>query len=179
MIKPCSTVAAVFCLPFCPFPLFEKSMTNFKQSKEKEKVSLHWCLNDKLNWQEGTESRQRGKDTTECLCTCIMHVHFQSHVHRHDAHASAPHLPRYQNTISPDKLECVRACRFLTLQVSVTFLSELHVGFASRQRNPKWTHMSSPSLFLSLPVCPLLFLSPLGIVEWSRNMEQKSTSHAA
>lgn len=116
------------------------------KSKEKEKVSPHWCLTDKLYWQEDTASRQTG--TARCLCTCIMHTHFQWHVHRQEAHMSAPHLPRYQNTISPDKLECARAWQILTLQVSVTFLSELHVGFTSRQRSPEWTR--TPPLPLSV-----------------------------
>lgn len=143
---------------FAHFHPSMKSMANIKQSKEKEKVSLHWQLNDKLNWQEGTERWQREGPTqasvyAHALCTSTF-----THVHRQEAHMSTPHLPRYQNSISPDKLECARACCFLTLQVSVTFLSELHVGFTSRQRNPKWTHMSSfcvlsPSLSALSAVC--------------------------
>lgn len=69
---------------------------------------------------------------------------------------STPHLPRYQNSISPDKLECATACCFLTLQVSVTFLSELHVSLTSRQRKPQMNpHVilpRAPSLPPSLSV---------------------------
>lgn len=86
------------------------------------------------------------------VSTYMHHAHpHPSHTRTGRKHTSAPHLPRYQNTISPDKLECARACRFLTSRVPVTFLSELHVGFAWRQRNPKRTYMSS-SLSLSLSV---------------------------
>lgn len=138
-----------FSVSFAHFSCLREAWQILNKSKEGEKVSPHWCLNDELHWQEDTESRHTGTDTTECLCTCIMHIHFQWHVHRQEAHMSTPHLPRYQNTISPDKLECVGAWRVLTLQVSVTFLSELHVGFTLRQRNPKWTHMP-PRLSLSI-----------------------------
>lgn len=72
------------------------------------------------------------------------------------AHTNAPHLPRYQNTVSPDKLEWVRACRgffFLTLQVSVTFLSELHV-VSHRDKESQKEPTCHPLLSLSLPPCP-------------------------
>lgn len=88
------------------------------------------------------------------------------------AHTSTPHHPRSQHTVSPDKLESVRACWFLTLQVSVTFLSELHVV----------SHQDKERLSLALSL--FLFLSPsfasfLPFSVWSRNREQKSASHAA
>lgn len=70
------------------------------------------------------------------------------------AHRNAPHLPRYQNTASPDKLVCVRACQVLTLQVSVTFLSELHVVSHPDKESQK-EPTCHPSLSLSLPAHPL------------------------
>lgn len=150
---------------FACFPAFEDSLTNFKQSKEKEKkVSPRWCLNDKSIWQGGAERA--------CACAKAFRSTHPSVVHRQEARTSAPHLPRYQNTSSPDKLECVRARSFLTSQVSVTFLSSCWFfhGDKETQNEP------SCRLSFSLSSCPF---SPLGIVEWSRNMEQKSTSHAA
>lgn len=157
------------------FPCLRKAWQFLNRVKRKKKFLFIDAWMTSWTDRKGTESRRRGTDTTECLCTCIMHIHFQSYVHRQEAHTSAPHLPRYQNTISPDKLECERACRFLTLQVSVTFLSELHV-VSHRDKETQNEPTCHPSLSLSIP---LLCLSPLGFVERSRNMEQKSTSHAA
>ena len=77
-----------------------------------------------------------------------LHIH---HVHRQEAHTSAPHLPRYQNTSSPDKLECARTRCFLTSQESVTILASC--GFFMETKYPEMNpHGVSLSLSLSLSV---------------------------
>lgn len=152
-------------LPFCSFPsVWEKAW----HILNREKVSLYWCLNDKLNWQEATESRRRG---IECLRTCIMHIH--SHLHRQEdtERTTPPTLAKHSLTwqirmvASPPDFDIARICH-ISVRASL--------GFTSRQRNPKRTHVFPP-LSLSILSC----LSPLGSVGWSRNLEQKSTSHAA
>lgn len=165
-VKPHST--AVFCL-LCPFPLFEKSTTNFEQSKEKGKVSRHWCLNDKLNWQEGTERRR-----------VSMHMHYAhtlstTRVQTGSTHErpSPPTLPKHYLTWQITMCESLPVFDIAGIcHISVRASRWFHVETKKPKMNP---HVILPSLSLSV----LSRLSPLGIVEWSRNMEQKSTSHAA
>lgn len=75
------------------------------------------------------------------------------------------HLPRYQNTTSPDKLECVRARRFFDIagicHISVRASRWFHTETKKPKMNP---HVIPLPLSLS-PVRPLLWLSPLGIAE--------------
>lgn len=96
------------------FPAFEDSLTNFKQSKNKEKTFSSLMP----EWQVRVTGRRR-----EGLRLCKGILLYTSITRAQAASTSAPHLPRYQNTSSPDKLERVRARCFLTSQVSVTFLS--------------------------------------------------------
>lgn len=107
------------------FPCLRKGWQIFKENKEKGKSFLFidaWMTSSTDRKVRGAGREEHTQ--SECLCTCIMHTSLQSYVCRK---TSTPHLPRYQHIVSPDKLEWVRACWFLTLQVSVTFLSELHV----------------------------------------------------
>lgn len=124
---------------FACFPAFEDSLTNFKQSKEKEKKFLPVDA-----WMTSRCDRMAQR---ACACAKAFHATHPSVVHRQEAHKSAPHLPRYQNTSSPDKLECVRARSFLTSQVSVTFLSSC--WFFMETKKPKMNPRVI-SLFLSL-----------------------------
>ena len=92
-----------------------------------------------------------------------MHTRFQSRMHRQEAHMSAPHLPRYQNTISPDKLECVRACWFFDIagicHISVRASRWFRIKTKKPKMNPHVILLSlSLSLCLSLSVLSPVFL---------------------
>lgn len=112
---------------------------------------------------------------TECIC--IMHIYSINHTCAgRQAHKNAPHLPRYQHAASPDKLGCMRGCQFLTLQLSVTFLSELHVVSHGDKENWKepTCHTQTHTLSLSLPL-PLPILSlPTG---YCRSRSQRHMLH--
>lgn len=167
---PVKHVAAVFlslCLPV-------RRLANFKQrGREEKKFLLYWCLNDKPSWRGGTERRRARADTADCPRACIMHTG--------GGHTPNPsHLPRYQNTVSPDKIGWVRAWRvffFFTLQLSVTFLSKLHVvPYRDKEipKEPTCHPLPSPSLCLSLS--PPLFLPvhpPLSFSAGYRRMERE------
>lgn len=171
-----------FLSPFLPIsPVWEKAWQIFKQSKKERGKSFSLLM---LEWQAELTGRCREpaeRHRHRWVSTYMHYAHTLSITPAQtgrQAHTGAPHLLRYQNTVSPDKLEWVRARRFLTLQVSVTFLSELHV-VSHRDKETRKEPTCHPLLSLSLSLSVLSCLSPLGTVEWSRNMEQKSTSHAA
>lgn len=94
--------------------------------------------------------RHRHQLSVHALCT-YTYTFNHTCTGRQAHEKGAPHLPRYQNSASPDKLACARACQVLTSHLSVTFLSELHVVSHRDKESPKepTCHPSSP---LSLPI---------------------------
>lgn len=122
-----------------------------------------------LDWQgELTGSAVRGTPTAavrvNALCTytvavSIWRVREDARAQKHTAH-----LPRNQNTTSPDKLGIARARHFLTLQPSVTFLSDASDGDKGSQKE-----LARPPL--SLPAAHRL--SPLGAAEWGRRQRYR------
>lgn len=141
-------------------------MTNFfNKIKRKKKFSLYWCLNDKFNWQEGTESWQRGTHTqSECLRTCIMHAGLQSYVcgktstHKHTTPPTLPtHCLTWQIRMSASLLvfDFAGICH-ISVRASR--------GFTSRQRKAL-----SPSFSSSLRPSPPSCRSPCGAEIGSRS----------
>lgn len=135
-----------------------------------QKVSPHWCLNDKPNWQEGTE-REGDADAAECLSARAVHGHAFNHTRTDRKHTWA-HLASHA-TKTPSHLTNYNVWElarfFFSFSWHCRYLSHFCQGFtlkfAQRQRNPKWTHMSSSSSSSSssLARSPLRPRSPLPV----------------
>lgn len=160
-----------FSVSFRPFALFETSMTNFKPSKEKEEVSLHWCLNDKPSWQEGTERRRVSARMHYARTLWITRAQTGS---AHECN-SPPTLPKHYLTW---QITMCESLPFLVFWQS-RYLSHFCQSFTLVSHWDKETQ-NEPTCHTPPPPPRVRALPSLsGIVEWSRNMEQKSASHAA
>lgn len=112
-------------------------------SKEKEKVSLHWCLNDKSMWQDGTERA--------CLCKRILLYASITRAQAGSAHehTSPPTLPKHFLTWQ------IRLCEspLLTDIAGICHISVFMLVFHGDKEtwNEPSCHLSfSLSLFLSI-----------------------------
>lgn len=147
-----------------------------------QKVSPHWCLNDKPNWQEGTEREGERRRRTATLS--ITRAQTGSTHER----TSPPTLPKHHLTWQITMCESLPGFLFFffpdTAGICHIFVRALRWNLHRDKeiQNEPTCHPPPPpphlSLFL-LSVHALPCLSPPGIVQRSRNMEQKSTSHAA
>lgn len=158
VIKPHSTFPAVFCLPLRPFSLFEKSMTNFKHSKVKEKsfflLMLEWQAELTGRYREPTE-----RDRRKTGCLCIMHIHFRSHVHRKTSTPKRTKpltLPKHCLTW---QIRLCWACCFFDIADMCHISVRASHGFTSRKESQKepTCHLASLSRTVRLLVPVLLY----------------------
>lgn len=124
---------------FACFPAFEDSLTNFKQSKDKEKKSFSPLTPE---WQVDMTGRRRESPR---LCKGIPLYTSISRAQAGSAHehTSPPTLPKHFLTWQ------IRMCESPQLSdiAGICHISVFMLAFSWRQRNPKWTLVSS--LFLS------------------------------
>lgn len=148
-----------YCCSFLPplrpiFPCLRKSWQISNRVKRKKKFLFidAWMT----SWTDRKVQRAGREAQTPTECTCIMHIYFQSHMHRKTStrkHTIPRALPKHCLTWQ------IRTCASLPV-FDIAAICHISVGasrgFTSWEIKPKRTNMSSPSLPL-----PALSLFPV------------------